>query len=301
MRFQVKYKEIKELSKCLSDFFDEEVIEQLGRQTKFIQRSRELTAMTFLKLCIVGIFHEGLGASLTQLCSKLYDMGIKITQQGLNLRFTERAVEFMETLLDRAIAKLIYQQVDPDLLTGFNGVYLQDSTSLVLPPSFKNIYAGSGGVASEAGMKIDLTRELQKGESHIIIKSADTNDHGETPEEIIDGALYLRDLGYFKLDDLEAIENDGGLYVSRMKSDVHIYKGSGKDADRIYLHELISELDENEINDNVVYLGANKRFKTRLVIQKVPEDVAKAKRQKLTAQMKSKAKKVSKKRLKLYY
>ena len=137
MRFQIKDNEIEKLSKVLLEFFDEDQIEQLGRQTKFIQRSRELTAMPFAKLCIIGVFQEGLSASLGQLCSKLHDMDVDITPQALDLRFSESAVEFMQSLLDQSVSKLIYQQLDPYLLTGFNGVYLQDSTSFMLPPSFK--------------------------------------------------------------------------------------------------------------------------------------------------------------------
>ena len=299
MRFQIKDNEIEKLSKVLLEFFDEDQIEQLGRQTKFIQRSRELTAMPFAKLCIIGVFQEGLSASLGQLCSKLHDMDVDITPQALDLRFSESAVEFMQSLLDQSVSKLIYQQLDPYLLTGFNGVYLQDSTSFMLPPSFKELYAGSGGVANEAGMKIDLTHELQKGSSQIIIKSADTNDHGETPKEIIAGSLSLRDLGYFKLDDIEAIENAGGYYVSRLKSSVSIYKGPEKDADRIYLEEYLNKLEENETMDLEVYLGATKRLKTRLIIQKIPEDVANEKRKNLKAQRNKKAKNISEKRLKL--
>src|SRR5690606_42162395 len=117
MRFQIKDNEIEKLSKVLLEFFDEDQIEQLGRQTKFIQRSRELTAMPFAKLCIIGVLDEGLSASLGQLCSKLQDMGVDVTPQALERRFAESAIEYRQSLLDEWVSKLSYQNFDQQVLT----------------------------------------------------------------------------------------------------------------------------------------------------------------------------------------
>ena len=184
-----------------------------------------------------------------------------------------------------------------DYLNLLNGVYLQDSTHFQLPGVFENKYPGCGGGASTAGLKLDLINNYQNGASKIVLRSGNTNDYGQTIKHIAPGSLWLRDMGYCEFDGLEYIDQQGGYYISRHRSDVTIYEGTEKDANRIELTSLIADLAENQTKEMNVYLGYKKRFPVRLIIEKLPNEIANQKKHKLITNKQHKRKTISERRL----
>ena len=106
----------------------------------------------------------------------------------------------------------------------------------------------------------------------------DTTDARDTADQIEEGSLLLRDLGYFSTDVLEKIEQAKAYYISRLKPKIKVYQlkeGNYKDLDFKEIHlqmkrcgMLYQELD--------VYIGAKKKVPVRLLIESMPQsEVAK--------------------------
>lgn len=79
-----------------------------------------------------------------------------------------------------------------------------------LPDSFATNYQGSGGSSHTAGVKIQLEYDLLSGQFlNVQLGPGINNDktYGTTCLETVEkGDLCLRDLGYFDLGDLQAIQ-----------------------------------------------------------------------------------------------
>jgi len=81
-----------------------------------------------------------------------------------------------------------------------------------------SVYQGFGGGASEAGLKIQILFNYINGQiSDAEITQARKNDqcYKGHLNSIKKGALYLQDLGYFKVESFIRINNSGGYFVSR--------------------------------------------------------------------------------------
>jgi len=86
-----------------------------------------------------------------------YAHGLRVSAQGLDKRFDEKAYEFMKSVLEEAIAQVIVadDQLDINLLNRFTAVYLADCSTVPLPAELAGLWQGIGGVGSggEAAMK----------------------------------------------------------------------------------------------------------------------------------------------------
>ncbi|WMJ15355.1 hypothetical protein RA955_11080 [Geobacillus proteiniphilus] len=88
-------KQMKAWIQTIRQLFSPEELTRLARKTGFIRRQRSLTAEAFLTLCAWG---DGSLAkqSLQRLCAALTLWhGCSLSSEGLNQRFTDRAVAFL--------------------------------------------------------------------------------------------------------------------------------------------------------------------------------------------------------------
>jgi hypothetical protein len=188
------------------------------------------------------------------------------------------------------------------LLTRFAGVYVQDSSTISLPPQLADLWCGCGGSTSDgdAALKlqtqIDLCTgcltglELQHG------RDADCRSTVRT-SEVIPNGLYLADLGYFKLDRFREIGDADGFWISRLKASVSVYDPNGCRWDDVP-DFLAHEATENVV-DIPVEIGVKERLPGRLVAVRAPQEVVDQRRRRLRKQERKKGKTVSKRRLAL--
>ncbi len=172
----------------------------------------------------------------------------------------------------------------------FHRIRILDSTVFQLPDSYAERYQGSGGSAHAAGMKIRLEYELKTG-SFLQVdvgpgKNSDRLYGTQRTKTVEEKELCIRDLGYFSLGDFEEIEERGAFYVSRLKVNVRVYEKNGnmerfKDG-KVKKQSLYKEIDIEAIMDRLepgeiielpeVYLGRDKKLRTRLLIYKLTEE-----------------------------
>ncbi|MEI4802828.1 IS4 family transposase [Bacillus sp. FJAT-51639] len=206
------------------------VLEHLAKEKGFVQRKSKYQAKELVALC-VWLSQQVASTSLTQLCSYLeVSTGILISPEGLNQRFNASAVKFLEQVLANLLAKKIHstQKILHQYTTTFKHIRILDSTTLQLPDKFSSHYQGSGGSSHTAGVKIQLEYDLLSGKFlHVYVGEGRENDKtfGSTSLQTIRPKdLYIRDLGYFDLHDLQNIHNKGGYYISRLKLNSRIYR-----------------------------------------------------------------------------
>ena len=193
---------ITELSKKLQQLMTR-TADRVARETGFIQRERQVTGACFAQTLVLG----GLGqpeGTRKQLHQSATRSGMQVSVQGLDQRFTERAVAFMRRLLEEALSEMIESESTRGMLPQFKGVYLTDCTQM----KWEGL-----------GIKMAVRLELQHGALQVHLTEIQRNDQ---KTEIIDrclavGALHLADLGFFKLKRFSDWNEQGVFWLSRFK------------------------------------------------------------------------------------
>jgi hypothetical protein len=123
---------IAQLAAVLQELFSS-TAERIAKETKFVQRESPLTGAVFAQ-ALVSAWLPDPQASEAQLAQAAAAVGVPITAQGLTARFTWPAAELMRRLLETAVSQVIAaRRAAMAVLNRFNGVYIQDSTSIGLP------------------------------------------------------------------------------------------------------------------------------------------------------------------------
>jgi hypothetical protein len=145
-------------------------------------------------------------------------VGMKVSAQGLEQRFTASAVDFMRQLLEVGLEQMVRSEEERTLLPQFKGVYVTDCTRLEW---------------AQLGVKLAVRWELQTG--HLQARLGELKQHDQKTE-IIDrslpaGSLHLGDLGFFKLKRFEQWNRQGVYWVTRFKVGTTVYRADGQPLD----------------------------------------------------------------------
>lgn len=298
MRLLIEPSKIKLVSQQLQKLFDKTDLAEVAQRLGFVQRKRKLGGPDFVHLCIQGVSTDGLLSSLTELCAVAKDVGVELCRQSMNERFNEAGVNLMQSVFDQVLDSSLGQGEKLPRLEQFNGVYVQDATIYQLPEGLKVWFKGSGGGGSEAAIKIDCLTDLQVGKWYLHFKDAVSNDGSARLLSVPSRSLWLRDLGYFKLEDFQTIAEQGAYFVSRLRSDI-LLEEVQSEGQSIDLLEWAKQMQAGQIKEAKVWAGADRKGPFRLIVQKVPQQVADAKRKKLSTDKQNKRKGLTKRRLAL--
>ena len=267
--------------------------EAWAQKTGFTKRQSKLTGSAFVQTLVLGWLSDP-AASLDNLTSLAAQLGVSISAQGLDQRFSAHSAACLHQVLDAAVSQVIGgEAVALPLLKRFSAVYLQDSTTIGLPPDFAHLYPGGG---QEAALKLQVRIDYLHGTLlGPFLQAAKRHDRASVVQHmpVPRGAIRLADLGYFSLDCLKQINNDGGFYLSRIQVQTHLFTPKGIPLD---LPKWLKNQHTDEI-DMPILLGQTQRIKTRLIAWRMPQQVAQERRRKLLWQASRKGQKPSKARL----
>jgi len=256
---------------------------ELAKETGFIKRERVLRGSSFVT-GLVSAWQAAPEVSLSGIGQAVGNAGTPITRQGINARFTPEAVDFMKAMVEECL-KVAVKGVprSKGLLSRFNGVVLTDSSSVTLPNSLSETWRGSGGFgeqASRAAVKISVRWNIQDGQLQVL-ELSDGIQHDRRSSAhyhpVEAGSLHIRDLGYFNLDDLENIGQQGAFWLTRYKSGTHLLDQQGQ------VLELSTWLPQQvgQRIDTQVLLGAKKQLPCRIIAERVPHHVVKQRHERL--------------------
>ena len=180
---------------------------QVASECGLIKRQRKVSGPNLCQTLVMGWLSNP-QATLEELCQTGAAVGLEISPQGLDQRFTEMTGEFLRRMLEEAIAVMFTAEpVATRLLRRFNGVYVTDSSIVQLPDELHDRWSGFGGrlATSRAAMKIQVRLDLLQGKlAGPLLLPGRLHDRaaGALHEPLPPAGLHLADLGYWKLDGL---------------------------------------------------------------------------------------------------
>jgi hypothetical protein len=274
--------------------------DETARATRFVQRQSPLGGATFSQTLVFG-FLGNPQATLEELAQTATTLGVAITPQALDQRFTPAAATCLAQVLRSAIRRVM--AADPvaiPLLDRFTAVYLQDSSTIVLPDMLATVWRGCGGstaVRTSAALKLQVRLELRTGclEECQFQDGRTPDQRAAVPQGLLRGSLRLADLGSWSLEALQTLAHQGGFWLSRFQTQTAVYDPTGQRQD------LLAWLAAQPIDtvEHEVALGADQRVPARLLAVRVPPEVAEARRRRMRETAQDKGRQVSARRLAL--
>lgn len=196
------------------------VAERAARATGFVQRASKLSGARFVQTLVFGWLAQP-QARLSHLVQTAATLGVPISEQGLDERFSQTSADCLREVLEDAVqVVLAAEPVAVPVLRRFPAVAVQDCTTITLPAALAAAWPGCGGstpAAGAAAMKVSVRLDLASGRLEgPYVEAGRTNDHATTVAStpLPPGALRLADLGFFGLDDL-AEQHAQGVFSSR--------------------------------------------------------------------------------------
>jgi hypothetical protein len=239
-------------------------------------------------------------ATLEELTQTAATLGVEVSPQALDQRFTASAAACLHQVLLAAIARVITAEpVAIPLLERFPAVYVHDSSTIVLPEVFAAQWHGCGGSTSSgtsAALKLQARLEMCTGRLDVQLQEGRAADRAASlPGPLPAGALRLADLGYWSLDAFAALVQQQVFWLSRLQMQTAVYDTTGARQERLPLWES-QPTDTVEL---AVALGERQRLAARLLAVRVPQDVAETRRRRLRQAARDKGRQVSATRLAL--
>src|SRR5260370_207263 len=199
-----------------------------------IQRQRTFSGATLIQTLVFGWLHQP-QATLEQLTQMAATVGVVVTPQGLDKRFTEALARCLKQVLEAAVAQVIASnQVVIPLLNRFTGVLIQDSSVILLPADLATTWRGCGGTNPAQGasaLKIQVRLDLTTGQiqgPHLQDGRVHDLRAPEQTRQMKAGALRLADLGYFSLAHLQDLGEQGTYWLTRWRVGTVVRNEQGK-------------------------------------------------------------------------
>jgi hypothetical protein len=192
---------------------------------------------------------------------------------------------FLKIMQRLAEVRLESEKVDIPLLKQFSAVIVEDSTSITLPAELAEVWRGCGKLESisSAAVKVFICWNVLNGE--LIgprLSDGRMNDH-KSPfgvEELPEWSLYIADLGFFAIERFCRIARDKNgkrYFVSRLQPKTNLYNRRGH---RIHLAGILPQ-QVGQVREVGVVLGQKNGLPVRLILVKVPEEVAKERQERI--------------------
>jgi hypothetical protein len=290
---------IHEIAQAMQDVLTHEA-NQAGRASGFVQRESKFDGAALAQTLVFSYLSDP-NATTDDLAQTAATLGISITGSGIVQRCNEAAATCLQTVLAQAVQRVL--AADPTtvpVLARFSGVSVQDSTTIVLPPDLATVWRGCGGSTNhgDAALKLQIQLDLRTGRlaGFDLHHGRDSDCQRATrPEEVVADALYLADLGYFKLTRFRAIADADAFWLSRGKAGTVVYDSDGQRWDEVT--DLLERAADGNVVDIPVEIGARERLPGRLVAVRAPQEVVDQRRRRLRKQARQKGKTVGKRRL----
>jgi hypothetical protein len=264
------------VEKILSAFSPGQV-QRWARQTGFIQRRRQLKPFDFLSLMVFASWSM-IAPSLEALAAELEGAFSRV---ALHYRFTRQASDFLWLCLQWVMAhgqqfQLVLQT---RLLKPFSRVLIHDSSSWDLPPQLAGVFPGSGGSASPANCKVQLTYEVKRGRLQALqLTAGNRPDQSFRLQSLQAGDLILADLGFFSLRFFAAVVRQQAYFLSRFLIGTQLWSApTGRLMD---LPALLTKAS-GQAYQHAVLMGAGHRLACRLICLRVPALVVQQRRRRL--------------------
>ncbi len=259
--------------------------DQLAKETGFVKRKRQLGGADFVQGLVFGLLANP-DHSTEELASIVGRRDVQISASGLSQRFTQEAAQLLQRLREEAVALGIEaeQAVPSELLSRFEAVILEDSTSIRLPGILADLWpsCGGGGKQSKAGIKWHVRWDLKQGGVQGVLTPSRVADPSSPlrKQGIAEGTLNIADEAYCSL---EWLGEQPGMFLCRPRSRVQFLDPESKAV--LDLSE-IGPLVVGQALDRDVLVGKEAKLPARLILVRVPEEVVEQRQARIRAEAK---------------
>ena len=257
-------------------------LDKLGRRTGVIRRQRKFTGASLLKMVVLTVMKTP-NAKADRFVATAAQLGVIVTPRAVEDRFTDTLVGFLRAGLEHVLGQaLAADSAAIPLLDRFTAVEIADSTSVTVPESYQEEFPGCGGKAGggKAAVKLQVAWDLRTGAITRLV--AQPGRHSDAKDDDPDrpvtaGSLSIRDLGYFGLERFRKLGTAGAYWISRWQQGTAVFDADGQPLDLLGL--VRGHQGGGPINRTILQ-GAEERLPCRLIILRVPREVAARRRQK---------------------
>lgn len=225
-------------------------------------------------------------ATVEQLAQMADRLGVDVSPQAIDQRFTEATAALLQDVLLASVQQVI--AADPvtlPILQRFTSVRVHDSTSIGLPDVLTSTWRGCGNSTSggTAGLKCGVQLDLLTGAlTGLDLVHGRASDRG-LPIQAADlpaGSLRLADRGFYHLDRLNQLHRAGVFWLTRLPCNALVaYPGQEPRP----LATFMAELGPMKTWDCAIIVGGVTQAHARLLVRRVPQEVADQRRRQITA------------------
>jgi hypothetical protein len=261
---------------------------EAATESGVIVRQRKFTSLSLARTFVLGFLQDP-NASDEALAQMAVQCGADVTPQAVEQRHSPKLVRFLESLFRRA-SQLVFgsHRALAPLLRRFTSVTVLDSSTITLPDSQHEQFAGCGGShgRGSAAMKLQTELDLRSGAVQVSVEAGRSAD-GTSPRQLVRrgvGALRITDLGYFSLAVFATLGRWGEYFLSRLQfgTSVHLAAGVELDVLRWLGRQAGPWIDQ------AVVLGKEQPLPCRLIAWRVPPEQAARRRQKVREELRRK-------------
>ncbi len=270
---------IPRLSSILKQVFVEDAT-HLAHELGIIQRTRVFTAVSLLQVLVFGWLQNPQAGS-SALARFAGQVGVKVSKQGIEERFTRATADWLLAVLRRGVQALVCAEaVSLPLLSRFEAVYLEDGSTITLPAVLAEVWKGCGGSGAAAALKLTVRWDVRRGGMQGPYLQGGHQHETQSPlreQKMARGSLWIADLGYFGLIWLGELVRQGVYFLIGYKEGVVLCTEQGQ---RIDLLKLLPSQEQERI-EMPVRVGSRKQVHARLIASKMSPEVIKRRRKQL--------------------
>lgn len=255
----------------------------------------KFTPSTLVQTLVYGwLAHPA--ATVEQLAQMATRLGVEVSPQAIDQRFTTATADLLHHVLSASVQQVI--GTDPvalPILQRFTSVRVHDSTTIGLPDALTSTWRGcgnhtSGGTAGlKCGVQLDLLTGAITGLDLVDGRAADRAlpvQHTDLPA----GSLRLADRGFYHLDRLNQLQRAGVFWLTRLPSNALVaYPGHAPQP----LATFMADLGPTPTWDCAIIVGGVTQTHARLLVRRVPQEVADQRRRQITTHAQQKQRAVS--------
>ena len=277
--------------------------DQAAVETGMVKRNRKLTGSALTQILVFG-WLENPGASYHELAETASVLGIDVSRQAIAQRLRRETAEMLKATLDAAITETLELTAAPQvlpLLESFNGIFVQDSTWLSLPDALHETWQGprKKDYPKKAALKLHLRFDVLTGrftDFHLTDGLVADSTAAKQFQTLAAGSLHLADLGYFSLDELHSLTENGIYWITRLKAGCHLFQETGEP---LCLEKWLNRHPENTVIRKRIRVGKTKQLDAYLIAERLSEEETNKRRRYIKHRAKRKHENPSKIRLRL--
>jgi hypothetical protein len=177
-------------------------------------------------------------------------------------------------LFEEAVAAVISSDGTlPQVLSRFNGVYLQDGTIISWPQPLAQQWPAGAGTGKGAALRVQARLEVGHGQlAGVWLQAGQAAERSgpaiQTP--LPAGSLFNADMGYFTLPQMRQRGQQGQYWLTQAKATLCITDAQGHSCD---LLTFLQQQERDEV-DVWVQVGKRERLPARLIAVRVSAQTA---------------------------